>query len=112
MSQQLIPLQNAVPSFTQTVLLEDVNYRLRFDWNDRSSRWYFSLLDSTDDPIVAGICMVVGKPLLQGATTDIRCTPGDFFAVDTSGKAKEAGFNDLGVRVLLIYVPGSDLPTP
>lgn len=107
---KLIPLPgDSTPSFVQTVTLESVDYRLRFDWNDRSARWYFSILDSSDSPVVAGICMVTDTPLLNGTTTNQGRTPGDFMLYDSFGKSQEAGLADLGVRHLLYYVESTEL---
>jgi hypothetical protein len=109
MSAQVIATRtDGVASYVENVLLEKLYYRLQFDWNDRAFRWYMTLYDSTNVLIVGSLPVLIRVPLLRGTTTDQRRPPGDFIALDTSGYDIEAGFNDLGSRVLLGYVPSTD----
>ena len=108
MSDLIIPCNPSLSHYTMTVTLDGANYDLAFDWNSRASRWYMTLMDTTDSPIAASLCLLVGVPLLM-SVTDVRRPPGDFVAIDTSGQNIEAGLNDLGNRVQVRYVPIADL---
>lgn len=109
MSAQIITTRtDGVASYIENVLLEKLYYRLQFDWNDRAFRWYITFYDSTNVLIVGSLPVLIDVPLLRGKTTDQRRPPGDFVAIDTTGLGVEAGFNDLGSRVLLGYVPSTD----
>lgn len=105
-----IPCSQVLPHYTLTAQLEGVNYVLQFDWNDRGSEWFFTLMDTTLSPILAGAAIKLGQPLLS-QTNDGRRPPGEFFAFDTSGQNVESGLTDLGGRVTFYYESIADLQT-
>jgi hypothetical protein len=72
-------------SFTETVILDNIVYKLRFDWNDRGQYWALSIFDSADNILTAGIKLVLNYPL----TMDIIKTglpPGVLMATESTGK--------------------------
>jgi hypothetical protein len=102
----VIPTTAGVARYTQRTILDGREYVLGFNWNSRDARWSLSLADAAGVPIVSGIYIVCGVALLR-LVTDVRCPPGDIFARDKDGLG-DPGFNDLGVRVDLIYKEAAD----
>lgn len=105
-----ISLPAPVPTYTQRVTLDGVDYRLRMEWNSRSG-WYIGLSDIVDDsPVFSPVRVRVGWDFLYGIT-DARRPPGMLWAWDSSGAMLPPGYQDLGPgrRVQLIYVPVDEL---
>lgn len=104
----IIPLVNDRPHYTMQVELDGGTFTLELQWNFREEAWYLSLGDSEADPIVAGVKLVVGFPLLTRCK-DSRMPRGFFQAQDTTGKNEDPGFADLGARVQLYYFSEGEL---
>jgi hypothetical protein len=88
--------------------LDGRSYVLTFNWNGRDSSWYFSIADNAGTPLLSGRKLALGAPFLR-RFADARLPPGELRLFDTTGKDVEAGRNDLGSRVLLVYVPAAEL---
>jgi hypothetical protein len=86
--------------------LEGKRYRFRFKYSELEDRHYFSLYDGEDVVIVSGIKVLLNVSLLR-KEVDLRKPPGVLMALDTSGTYEEAGENDLGDRVQLVYTESS-----
>lgn len=97
----LIPFQPSVPSYRMSVAIEATNFVLDVYYNERDSAWYFDLLDSEESPIISGVKVVLGTPLLR--TVDERAPGGVWIAHDTTNSGVEAGLDDLGGRVVVEY---------
>lgn len=102
MTAVLIPTRTDLSAYTMRVDLSDVEFELDFRYNQREGFWYLSVADQLGDPIVSGIKITVGIPLLRGCV-DLRRPIGELIAIDTSNTHTEAGLEDLGDRVQLIY---------
>lgn len=93
-------------------LVSDCNYilscpiddtQINFDvrWNSRDQAFYFDMYEADDTVICLNVKVVVGIPLA-------RRSQHEFFknhtitAIDSSGKGKDAGFDDLNRRVLVV----------
>ena len=94
------------PSFKQRVTLENSEYVLQVYWQERSQRWYLSIFDGNEVPLVAGIVMGVNLSLIFRFEI-IGLPPGDFILASQNGFA-ECGFDELGDRCKLIYVTSDD----
>lgn len=99
-----IPIRSDLDWYSLTAALDGADYRLAIWWNTRDERWYLSVSESDGTLIVAGVPMVVDYPLLDRFAHEDLPT-GVLMALDTSGEGAEAGQEDLGDRVRLIYVP-------
>lgn len=104
-----IPIDNVSPRFLQGVDLDGVSFILAFEWNDRDSTWSLNLLDSESNPIITGVGLRVGLPLLT-RYTGIAGPAGVLEVIDTTGKGLDPGFADLGERVQLLYTPIAEIP--
>lgn len=98
----IIPTRTDIEDYQIEVDLSGVEYNLRFTWNYRESFWYVTISDLNEVVIAGSIKVVVGKPLLLEVPVSNR-PDGNLIAVDTSGEDSEAGFSDLGGRVLLFW---------
>lgn len=103
---QVIPTRTDVAAYTLRVDLTGVEFLFEFRFNDRESFWYFDLADALAAPIVQGVKVVLGVPLLRNVV-DVRRPVGDLFAIDQSNADLEAGESDLGDRVLFVYEDGA-----
>lgn len=104
-----IALENITPRFEQEVELSGVTYRLAFDWNDRDQSWSFGVSAVDGVALAQGLPLRVGFPLLARIRV-AGLPPGSLEAIDTSGKGIEAGFSDLGARVVLVYSTPDEMP--
>ncbi len=90
-------------SFTEQLTIEEVNYRLRLDWNYRGQFWQMSWYDRDLALIVAGIKVVINYPLL-GPYKYLPIPQGELLAIDTSEPNLRIEDGDLGTRVNLVYL--------
>jgi len=104
----LIPCRPDLSHYDMQVVLSNITYTLEFRWNTREGYWYMDIKDETEDPILAGIKVVIEWPL-GIRTVDSRRPPGVFFAIDTTNQQRDPGVNDLGDRVKLVYFDESEL---
>lgn len=111
MATLLVPTSPGVPFYTQKTRLDGVDYVLGFRYNQREDRWYLSLADSEEIPILSGLKLVTNWPLLQAYHYDPRVPPGELFAMDLSGDDTPPGLNELGegLRTQLIYFEAGTL---
>lgn len=98
----LLPLEPSIGHYRRSTTLSSrlVIYDVR--WNGRDEAWYLSLYDQDEEPIALGLRIVLGVPLARRSTNQSRL-PGMLIAEDLSGEAREAGFDDLGIRVVVFY---------
>lgn len=101
-----IPTQ-ATPSYSMRVRLDGAYYTLRFRWNVRAVVWILDVLDAAGAAIALGIAVRSGVPLNNSANG--AGPPGMLWAQDTSGTGADPGFDELGGRVVLIYVEATEL---
>ena len=109
MATLTIPCRPSVPHYQAQVALEGRTYTLTFRWNAREEAWFLSIGDAAGNIVLANRKVVLSFPL----TSRFRLPglpPGEFVAVDTTGRGQEAGLSDLGERVQLLYVEAASLP--
>jgi hypothetical protein len=110
----LIPISrdaDDVSHFDMQVTLDDVTYTLEFRWNNRISAWFMNVLDGDgEEARMLGLRCVVDFGIPQDIVD--RSPPGLFVFVDTGsavGQGEDPGFDDLGSRVQLWYIPEAEL---
>jgi hypothetical protein len=107
---QRLPLVPSVPSYVFGTSLGDAQYRIAMRWNARAGTWFMDLMEDDETPIRMGIRVVLGARLGgRTADHDPRFPQGDLVARDLSGEGREAGIDDLGVRVVIDYTPPDEL---
>jgi len=87
---------DGIPAYTQTVSLDQIDYRMTMRWSKVESAWYMDLRTADDEDIIVGQKVVAETDLLLGFASDDRpagsiiCLPaeaqeGDVPAIDTLG---------------------------
>ena len=104
---QRVPLRTGVPSFRQRTSLDGVTFELEVAWNERESAWYIAVADADGVAIRSGRRMVLNTPLLL-SVADARRPGGELYLIDLDGTGVEAALEDLGVRVVLMYVTAAE----
>ena len=97
-----IPIDAAFLSQTFQIELDATTYGMTINWLDRDSRWYLSLFDSLNNPLVQSIPLCLNVDLL-GKYTEVAIPPGTLFIFDTSNLGLEPTISDFGTRVHLLY---------
>jgi hypothetical protein len=87
-------------TYVQRTALDGRDYLLTVTLNQREGKWYVDLADQNGDPILYGIKLVVGWPLLR-TVTDERRPPGELFVV-------QLGSDDPGFRRQVSVDPDID----
>jgi hypothetical protein len=115
---QDVPLLNSDPWFRSTTALDrlgggTVTVSFDFKWNDRDQSWYFDVIDDQERPIVNSVRLVLGVYLGRHSRRHELFRNGALVAINTSrataDRGREAGFNDLGARVILRYFTVNDI---
>lgn len=102
----VLPATSDAPHYDFSATLEGKLLTFELRWNERSGSWFLSLFDAAGAVIFSGRRVVLGTNLL-GRSSDERLPPGQLLAFDTSGANLEAGRNDLGIRVQILYAEAS-----
>jgi len=98
-----LPISQDSAAFSFETELDGTSFGFAFRWNDRDASWYMTVSDGEGSPIVSGIKVVVNLPLLN-FFSDPRLPGGVLMAIDTAGADQDAGYADLGRRVVLSYL--------
>jgi len=102
-----IPLQPSIADYIMGVTIAGDHYFMHVYWNDRDAAWYFDMLDGDENTIIAGVKIVLGAYLGRTARQK-PFTNGVLGLYDTSGAGLDAGFDDLGSRVVMKWLPTSE----
>jgi hypothetical protein len=103
MSSILLPVTADAPHYRFTCSLEGKSYGFELRWNGRSGAWFLTVSDVDGNVLAAGRRVVIGAELL-GRSANAALPPGSLFAYDTSNSNRDAGRDDLGGRVKVVYV--------
>mgnify|MGYP000964135267 CR=1 FL=1 len=105
---QILPVIPGVSPQRFSVALGNAVYLFDLRWNPRDECWFLDAFDEDGTAIFHGAKVVLGSHV--GRLHRHRLTAdGALIAADTSGRLADAGFEDLGRRVLLVYVPADEL---
>jgi hypothetical protein len=106
---QTLPFEPSTPSYRVSTTLGDTQYLLDVHWNERAEAWYFDILAADETRIRSGIKVVLGT-FLGGRCVTPGFPDGVLVATDTSGEGRDAGFDDLGTRVVVLFIPYEGSP--
>jgi hypothetical protein len=121
MSLYVMPVIPGEVNYDFGTTIEGVGYIFVIKWNERDKAkdadgnlitdgaFYFSVYDVGGNPLATGIKIVLGTYLGRRYVSIPLFSDGVFTAFDTSGAGLDAGINDLGSRVLFLYIPNHDL---
>lgn len=89
--------------YRQRVKLDGTFYRIEIHWNPRARLHAMGLYTSAGAPLIRSIFLTLGDHLLRAYGPAPGLPPGKFHVRDTHGRNTEAGPDELGARVLLLY---------
>lgn len=104
-----LPLIPSVANYRFGTDLGGEQFLIDVRWNDRAGAWYLDLYTEDEEPIYSGIKVVLGA-ILGGRCSSDRFPDGAFVAADLSGAGRDAQYDDLGVRVDVLFYSSSELP--
>jgi len=105
---KVIPFK-AFPDFTETILFDDVPYRLRFKWNHRGEFWSMRIFEN-DGTIIASSIRVVLNYEMIASYADLELPPGKLFVTDPGGVVKSIEkLALLNGTLQLVYVAEDEL---
>lgn len=105
---QVIPIDPAFVRQRFRITLGDRRFGVRVYWREELGRWFFDLETRNGDPILVGRVIAPGEWLTRGLV-DERRPNGQIRVWDTSGTYEPPSFDELGARVLLLWVPRSEI---
>lgn len=105
---QVLPLVPSVPRYDFSTVLDGETFGFTVYWNARDEAWYFDLFAEDETPIRYGVKIVLGSPLGR-RTVNPAFPNGIMLAQDLSGEERDAGFDDLGTRVVVYFFTPDDL---
>ena len=114
MSTVSLPLIPSLPNYTFSCSLDNTVYNFRVLWNasDGAGAWYLDISDADNNLIRAGMKVVLGT-VLGGRETNPAFPPGALSVVDLASNGTtagtDAGIDDLGARVIVVYYPAADV---
>jgi hypothetical protein len=92
--------------FEETISIDNIYYKLRFQWNSRDTCWLLNISDVNDSPIICGIKLVINYELIRQYAASIMPS-GYLFLLDLSGTNAPCDFGSLGSRCKLYYIENS-----
>lgn len=98
-----LPVRSDLEAYSFVCALDGTNYQLSFTFNYRSNLWAMDVALNDGTAVVSGIPVQTNVILTERFLWNPLMPPGHFFPLDTSGAAADAGRNDLGNNVLLLY---------
>ncbi len=99
----IIPVFPSEPLYQERVRLEDRDYIFRFDWSNREQRFYVSLFDQDEQPLLRGLKIVANWDLLSLHHANLAVPPGQLIPMDLEQGGVPPTFDDFGTRVRLFY---------
>ena len=101
-----IPTQTDGTAFyTQRTTLDGQDYQFEFAWSVREARWYFSLLDTSGNPLAGPIKVLTNWPMFSYYHDRAGFPPGEMIATSVNPDDSPPGIDELGLdrRVTLTY---------
>jgi len=93
-----IPLTSQSEKFR--ISIDDEFYTFRVLWNTRMEQWVLSILDSNEDPVIAGLVLVPGENLFEQYNLPLT---GTMYLVPSEKVVTDPSYEDLGQTHFLIY---------
>ena len=103
-----VPFVPSIGNYRFGTTLQDTPYLLDVAWNVTEQAWYFTVRESDQTIIQSNLKIVLGTYIGRRSDHPLF-TQGVFVAIDLTNKGQEAGFDDLGTRVVVQYIPQLDL---
>jgi len=97
-----IPIRTDIPAYQFQITLEGTVYTLHFHYNTRAERWVMDVNNVDDEPIVVGVPLLYGLPLLD-RYQDERLPLGSFMILDETGEERNPTRDGFGSDFKLLY---------
>lgn len=97
-----IPIRSDIPAYSFPITLEGTVFIFHFRFNERMDRWIWDVNDVNDDPIVNGVPLLYGLPLLDRYKSN-SLPLGRFVLTDETGDERNPSREDLGDDFKLLY---------
>lgn len=99
----IVPVFPGEPLYQERVRLEDRDYIFRFDWSNREKRFYVSIFDQDEEPLLQGLKVTPNWDLLSRHHSNPIVPSGSLIPVDLESGGVPPTFDDFGVRVRMFY---------
>jgi len=104
----LIPIFKGEPLYNERVRLEERDFIFRFDWAGREERFYLSIYDQDQSPLLLGVKVVANWTLTTRHLFNAGLPQGTLVAVDLERGGTPPTLADFGSRVRLYYYPSDE----
>jgi hypothetical protein len=108
-----LPFRGSVAVYDFSTTIGSATYTFLVGWNYRENAWYMNITDADNNVIINSVKLCLGAFLGRTAAVS-PFTDGVLVAIDRNAindGGVEAGFDDLGTRVVIRYVETADLLT-
>lgn len=102
-----IPVRADLPSYEFKQEIEAVIYTFKFRWNDRMSKWFFSIADEENVELLSGIPVQTNVDI-KGRFRQTTLPPGRFLAYDETGKGRDPDRSNFGSEIKFLYEESSE----
>lgn len=103
MAQNLVfPARNDLPWYKFRITLSGVIYTAHMRYNGRMARWILDINDSSDNPILVGIPVLIERNM-TGQYVSLTLPPGIFFATDDTNQDNQPTILSFGLDHTLWY---------
>jgi len=96
-------------SFDQEVQLDDIPYRIKFDYNVRYGFWTMSFDTRDSIPIISGIKLVLNYQLLEQYQGRGGLPNGELYVIDTTEEETKINRNNIIEPLAIVYIPEDEL---
>ena len=104
METVVLPFTPSDASYRFNTTLADTAVVFDVHWNADDAAWYIDIREFDDTPIACGLKLALGA-FIGRFTSHVIFHLGTIFAIDTARGHREARFDDLGTRVVVLWVP-------
>lgn len=103
-----VPITSDFDDYFFTINLDGTIYQLSFRWNSRMLKWFIALALEDGTPIVDMRPVIADWPPFARFRRP-NIPKGELIFIDTSGSNTDPGHDDLGDRVILVYLEEADI---
>lgn len=89
--------------------LEQLPFVIDVRWNSRDESWYMDVRRDDGTAIRTSIRLILNAVPLTGRVADADAPPGALFVMDLTRSGKEATFDDMAHRVIVIYLSAEEV---
>lgn len=96
-------------SFVESVVMDNVAYKIRVNWNDNVGKWFIDVCDDKNRDIVCGMSVVPNFPLLNQYKRVLDLPRGELMAIVTDGGCDIGRKDFVNGRAVLVYMSEEEL---